>query len=200
MVCPWFFLCGGIKKQLGQLSFCSLLICYELDLKLKIFCERQVEKKELFDFWTRYHFVNFLLLSFQGSFYVPSENCIQHAHKWHRDVCLLLLHAYRGLRLYFLVIMRDIPELPTMELGKGIVVEKSPSRSWHSSLECKRRKGGMLLQSSCENMIGHWTCSGIYLIVLRETLWKDKWSGNIYEYFKTPTHSFMYQKQLNIIK
>ncbi|OBS67852.1 hypothetical protein A6R68_03607, partial [Neotoma lepida] len=51
----------------------------------------------------------------QGSFYVPSENCIQHAHKWHRDLCLLLLHAYRGLRLYFLVIMRDIPELPTME-------------------------------------------------------------------------------------
>lgn len=60
------------------------------------------------------------LLSLQGSFYVPSENCIQHAHKWHRDLCLLLLHAYQGLRLYFLVIMRDIPELPTMELGKGV--------------------------------------------------------------------------------
>ena len=50
---------------------------------------------------------------------MPSENCMQHAHRWHRDLCFLLLHAYRGLRAYFLVIMRDIPELPHMELGKG---------------------------------------------------------------------------------
>jgi hypothetical protein len=77
----------------------------------------------------RHIFLSFVPLSLQGSFYVPSENCIQHAHKWHRDLCLLLLHAYQGLRLYFLVIMRDIPELPTMELGKGIGAEKSPSRS-----------------------------------------------------------------------
>lgn len=63
----------------------------------------------------------------EGSFYVPSENCIQHAHKWHRDVCLLLLHAYRGLRLYFLVIMRDIPELPTMEL-EVLAVEETLSQ------------------------------------------------------------------------
>lgn len=55
----------------------------------------------------------------QGSFYVPSENCMQHAYKWHRELCFLLLHAYRGLRAYFLTIMRDVPELPHMELGKG---------------------------------------------------------------------------------
>ena len=55
----------------------------------------------------------------QGSFYVPSENCMQHAYKWHRELCFLLLHAYWGLRAYFLTIMRDIPELPRMELGKG---------------------------------------------------------------------------------
>ncbi|XP_052603906.1 protein FAM135B isoform X1 [Peromyscus californicus insignis] len=65
--------------------------------------------------------------SSEGSFYVPSENCIQHAHKWHRDLCLLLLHAYRGLRLYFLVIMRDIPELPTMEL-EALAVEETLSQ------------------------------------------------------------------------
>lgn len=56
----------------------------------------------------------------QGSFYVPSENCMHHAYKWHRELCLLLLHAYRGLRAYFLTILRDIPELPRMELGKGL--------------------------------------------------------------------------------
>ena len=44
---------------------------------------------------------------------------MQHAHKWHRELCFLLLHAYRGLRAYFLVIMRDVPELPHTELGKG---------------------------------------------------------------------------------
>ncbi|XP_008836798.1 protein FAM135B [Nannospalax galili] len=65
--------------------------------------------------------------SSEGSFYVPSENCIQHAHKWHRDVCLLLLQAYRGLRLYFLVIMRDIPELPHMDL-EALAVEETLSQ------------------------------------------------------------------------
>uniref|UniRef100_A0A8C9Q9B5 Family with sequence similarity 135 member B n=1 Tax=Spermophilus dauricus TaxID=99837 RepID=A0A8C9Q9B5_SPEDA len=62
--------------------------------------------------------------SSEGSFYVPSENCMQHAHKWHRDLCLLLLQAYRGLRLYFLLIMRDIPELPHMEL-EALAVEET---------------------------------------------------------------------------
>ncbi|XP_048215215.1 protein FAM135B [Perognathus longimembris pacificus] len=65
--------------------------------------------------------------SSEGSFYVPSENCMQHAHKWHRDLCFLLLHAYRGLRLYFLVILRDIPELPPMEL-EALAVEETLSR------------------------------------------------------------------------
>lgn len=45
---------------------------------------------------------------------------MQHAYKWHRELCFLLLHAYRGLRAYFLTILRDIPELPRMELGKGL--------------------------------------------------------------------------------
>ncbi|XP_011920930.1 PREDICTED: protein FAM135B isoform X3 [Cercocebus atys] len=52
---------------------------------------------------------------------------MQHAHKWHRDLCLLLLHAYRGLRLHFLVIMRDIPELPHMEL-EALAVEETLSQ------------------------------------------------------------------------
>nr|XP_012591413.1 protein FAM135B isoform X3 [Microcebus murinus] len=65
--------------------------------------------------------------SSEGSFYVPSENCMQHAHKWHRDLCLLLLRAYRGLRLYFLLIMRDVPELPHMEL-EALAVEETLSQ------------------------------------------------------------------------
>ncbi|XP_049709811.1 protein FAM135B [Elephas maximus indicus] len=65
--------------------------------------------------------------SSEGSFYVPSENCMQHAHKWHRGLCHLLLHAYHGLRAYFLVIMRDIPELPRTEL-EALGVEETLSQ------------------------------------------------------------------------
>ncbi|XP_068381764.1 protein FAM135B [Eschrichtius robustus] len=65
--------------------------------------------------------------SSEGSFYVPSENCMQHAYKWHRELCFLLLHAYRGLRAYFLTIMRDIPELPRMEL-ESLAVEETLSQ------------------------------------------------------------------------
>ncbi|KAB0371671.1 hypothetical protein FD755_016609 [Muntiacus reevesi] len=63
----------------------------------------------------------------EGSFYVPSENCMQHAYKWHRELCFLLLHAYRGLRAYFLTILRDIPELPRMEL-ESLAVEETLSQ------------------------------------------------------------------------
>uniref|UniRef100_A0A674MZS7 Family with sequence similarity 135 member B n=1 Tax=Takifugu rubripes TaxID=31033 RepID=A0A674MZS7_TAKRU len=31
----------------------------------------------------------------EGSFYVPSENCLQRAHTWHRRLCRLLLVAHR---------------------------------------------------------------------------------------------------------
>ncbi|XP_006879330.1 PREDICTED: protein FAM135B [Elephantulus edwardii] len=65
--------------------------------------------------------------SSEGSFYVPSENCMQHAYKWHRDLCHLLLHAFRGLRVYFLLIMKDIPELPRTELG-ALAVEETLSQ------------------------------------------------------------------------
>lgn len=91
-----------------------------------------VEGTALGQAWYSSAFVS--VASLQGSFYVPSENCMQHAHKWHRDLCLLLLRAYRGLRLYFLVIMRDIPELPHMELGKGTAhsstAEPPLARDW----------------------------------------------------------------------
>ncbi|XP_026351157.2 protein FAM135B [Ursus arctos] len=65
--------------------------------------------------------------SSEGSFYVPSETCMQHAHRWHRELCFLLLHAYRGLRAYFLGILTDIPELPHMEL-ESLAVEETLSQ------------------------------------------------------------------------
>ncbi|KAM4793320.1 protein FAM135B isoform 2-T2 [Cyanocitta cristata] len=61
--------------------------------------------------------------SSEGSFYVPSENCMQHAYKWHKDLCLLLLNAQRGLHTYYTLIMNEIPDLPQMKLEELSVEE-----------------------------------------------------------------------------
>ncbi|TNM93250.1 hypothetical protein fugu_018652 [Takifugu bimaculatus] len=47
----------------------------------------------------------------EGSFYVPSENCLQRAHTWHRRLCRLLLVAHRGLHTYHTALMKEIPQL-----------------------------------------------------------------------------------------
>ncbi|XP_041102428.1 protein FAM135B-like [Polyodon spathula] len=52
----------------------------------------------------------------EGSFYVPSENCMQRAYSWHRRLCHLLLNAHRGLRIYYMGLMKEIPELPQTEI------------------------------------------------------------------------------------
>ncbi|XP_037022306.2 protein FAM135B [Artibeus jamaicensis] len=65
--------------------------------------------------------------SSEGSFYAPSDSCVQRAHRWHRALCLLLLHAHRGLRAYFLSVMRDVPELPHAEL-ESLAVEETLSQ------------------------------------------------------------------------
>ncbi|XP_051827092.1 protein FAM135B isoform X1 [Antechinus flavipes] len=59
----------------------------------------------------------------EGSFYTPSENCMQHAYKWHRDLCHLLLNTYQELYVYFLILMKDIPDFPRMKLDKLAVEE-----------------------------------------------------------------------------
>uniref|UniRef100_A0A674CNN7 Family with sequence similarity 135 member B n=1 Tax=Salmo trutta TaxID=8032 RepID=A0A674CNN7_SALTR len=46
----------------------------------------------------------------EGSFYVPSENCLQRAHTWHGRLCRLLLVAHRGLRSYYTSVMKEIPQ------------------------------------------------------------------------------------------
>lgn len=51
---------------------------------------------------------------------MPSENCMPARLQWHRELCFLLLHAYRGLRACFLTILRDIPSCRAVELGKGL--------------------------------------------------------------------------------
>ncbi|KAM3597049.1 uncharacterized protein V6R79_025378 [Siganus canaliculatus] len=47
----------------------------------------------------------------EGSFYVPSESCLQRAHTWHRRLCRLLLAAHRGLHNYCTALMKEVPQL-----------------------------------------------------------------------------------------
>ncbi|XP_060099074.1 protein FAM135B [Heteronotia binoei] len=63
----------------------------------------------------------------EGSFYAPSENCMQHAHKWHKDLCLLLLNAYQGLRVYYGILAKEIPSLPQLTL-EDLAVEETLSQ------------------------------------------------------------------------
>ncbi|KAM6457555.1 protein FAM135B isoform 1-T1 [Liasis olivaceus] len=59
--------------------------------------------------------------------YVPSENCRQHAQKWHKDLCLLLLNAHRGLQRYCAAIAKEIPNLPQLKL-EDLAVEQTLSQ------------------------------------------------------------------------
>ncbi|XP_052389287.1 protein FAM135B-like [Carassius gibelio] len=52
----------------------------------------------------------------EGSFYVPSENCLQRAYTWHRRICKLLLAAHRALRSYYTALMKEIPQLQHIEM------------------------------------------------------------------------------------
>ncbi|XP_039179485.1 protein FAM135B isoform X2 [Crotalus tigris] len=63
----------------------------------------------------------------EGGCYVPSENCRQHAHKWHEDLCLLLLSAHRGLRGYYAAIAKEVPGLPQLKL-EDLAVEQTLSQ------------------------------------------------------------------------
>ncbi|XP_074542979.1 protein FAM135B [Halichoeres trimaculatus] len=56
----------------------------------------------------------------EGSFYVPSENCLQRAHTWHRRLCRLLLVAYRGLHTYYTALMKEIPQLQQTPLDSEV--------------------------------------------------------------------------------
>ncbi|XP_054462200.1 protein FAM135B [Anoplopoma fimbria] len=57
----------------------------------------------------------------EGSFYLPSENCLQRAHTWHRRLCRLLLVAHRGLHTYHSALMKEIPQLQQTPLDSEVL-------------------------------------------------------------------------------
>ncbi|XP_069815913.1 protein FAM135B [Dendropsophus ebraccatus] len=54
--------------------------------------------------------------SSEGTCYLPSESCMQHAYKWHKDLCSLLLSSHSGLCSYYASLLKQVPGLPQVEL------------------------------------------------------------------------------------
>ncbi|MBN3288459.1 F135A protein, partial [Polyodon spathula] len=57
-------------------------------------------------------------ISPDGSTFVVSENCLQHAFSFHYNLCASLLLAYQGLSSYFTMVTKDLPCCHKMELEK----------------------------------------------------------------------------------
>uniref|UniRef100_A0A3Q2XVY7 Family with sequence similarity 135 member B n=1 Tax=Hippocampus comes TaxID=109280 RepID=A0A3Q2XVY7_HIPCM len=57
----------------------------------------------------------------EGSFYVPSEDCLQRAHTWHRRLCRLLLSARGGLSRYCAALMKEVPQLQQMPVDAEVL-------------------------------------------------------------------------------
>lgn len=60
---------------------------------------------------------------------MPSENCLQRAHAWHRRLCRLLLVAHQGLHSYHSALVKEVPQLPQTPLESGGSVEASKEHS-----------------------------------------------------------------------
>ncbi|XP_072007243.1 protein FAM135B isoform X2 [Engystomops pustulosus] len=63
----------------------------------------------------------------EGSCYVPPESCVLHAHKWHKDLCCLLLASHSGLCSYYSSLLKQVPDLSQVEL-EDLAVDKTVSR------------------------------------------------------------------------
>ncbi|KAG8540170.1 hypothetical protein GDO81_019761, partial [Engystomops pustulosus] len=62
-----------------------------------------------------------------GSCYVPPESCVLHAHKWHKDLCCLLLASHSGLCSYYSSLLKQVPDLSQVEL-EDLAVDKTLSQ------------------------------------------------------------------------
>ncbi|XP_075067783.1 protein FAM135B [Mixophyes fleayi] len=54
--------------------------------------------------------------SSEGDGYALTDTCMQHAHKWHKDLCLLLLSAHSGLSSYYATLVKQIPDLLQLDI------------------------------------------------------------------------------------
>ncbi|KAI1901638.1 hypothetical protein AGOR_G00036460 [Albula goreensis] len=91
----------------------------------------------------------------EGSFYVPSENCLQRAHTWHRRLCRLLLGAHRGLRTYYTMLMKEIPELAQMEIEELPIEETLTQLSIELQLQSGQEKVAEQISRDLTQLCSH---------------------------------------------
>ncbi|KAM4539813.1 protein FAM135B [Odontesthes bonariensis] len=100
----------------------------------------------------------------EGSFYVPSENCLQRAHTWHRRLCRLLLVAHRGLHTYCTALMEEIPQLRHIPLeSETLPVEETLNQL---SIELQLQEGhekvaeqiSRDMSQLCSQLAALWSC------------------------------------------
>ncbi|XP_036371724.1 protein FAM135B [Megalops cyprinoides] len=93
----------------------------------------------------------------EGSFYVPSENCLQRAQTWHRRLCRLLLAAHRGLRLYYTGLMKEIPELEQVEIEELPIEETLTQLSIELQLQGGHEKVAEQISRDLTQLCSHLT-------------------------------------------
>ncbi|XP_072904402.1 protein FAM135B [Hemitrygon akajei] len=62
-------------------------------------------------------------LTVEGSNTITSESCLQQAYRWHKNLCRILLSAYKGLLCYFSTIMKQVPEVHQIQLEDCLIDE-----------------------------------------------------------------------------
>ncbi|XP_062874124.1 protein FAM135B [Trichomycterus rosablanca] len=97
----------------------------------------------------------------EGSFYVPSENCLQRAHTWHWTLCRLLLVAHKGLSLYYTALMKEIPQLQHISLEDVQIQKTLEQLSVQLQLQDSHEKVAEHishdLSQLCANLASFWT-------------------------------------------
>ncbi|XP_073319504.1 protein FAM135B [Pagrus major] len=100
----------------------------------------------------------------EGSFYVPSENCLQRAHTWHRRLCRLLLVAYRGLHTYYTALMKEIPQLQQTPLDLEVLPVEETLNQLTIELQLQEGHEKVAEQISrdvsqlCSQLAALWSC------------------------------------------
>ncbi|XP_061671268.1 protein FAM135B isoform X2 [Syngnathoides biaculeatus] len=88
----------------------------------------------------------------EGSFYVPSEDCLQRAHTWHRRLCRLLLSARGGLSSYCTALLKEVPQLQHIQADTALPVEEMLNQL---AIELQLQEGHEKVAEQISSDVGH---------------------------------------------
>ncbi|XP_077363537.1 protein FAM135B isoform X3 [Festucalex cinctus] len=88
----------------------------------------------------------------EGSFYVPSEDCMQRAHAWHRRLCRLLLSAHGGLSSYCTALIKEVPQIQQMPVDTVLPVEETLNQL---AIQLQLQEGREKVAEQISKDVGH---------------------------------------------